>query len=130
MSNSDLAPTDIELEILKAFWRLGPLAAREVHDQIAVDLGWSLSTTRTMLERMRAKRLLERSSVHGVAVYRHSRPKVEILNGLMRRLSNILEMDRALPAAAFTGSQILDEDDLSALEALLNADAGGDDDDA
>lgn len=113
-------PTDAELEVLKCFWRDGDLSSREVHDRIGPQLDWTPSTTRTVLERMRAKSLVSRRDVHGVAVYSQTRPKVEVLTGLMRRFSALLDMDHALPAAAFTGSQLLDDADIAALEALLN----------
>ena len=87
-----------------------------------------LLMTRTMLERMRAKTLLSRRDVHGVAVYSQVRPKVEVLNLLMRRFSTLLDMDGALPAAAFSGSQLLSDSDIAELETLLNANEGGDDD--
>jgi len=114
-------PNDTELEILKRFWRDGELSAREVHDRVAPDLDWTPSTTRTVLERMRAKRLLSRREVHGVVVYAHVQPKVQILGRLMRRLSDLLELDGALPAAAFAGSQILGPEEIAELEAVLGA---------
>ena len=126
----DATPTDAELEVLKCFWRDGDLSSREVHDRIAVQTDWTPSTTRTVLERMRAKGLLSRRDVHGVAVYSQARPKVHVLNLMMRRFSALLDMDGALPAAAFSGSQLLDAAAIAELEALLNAsdpEAGDDD---
>ena len=115
------SPSDAELDVLKAFWRDGDLSAREVQDRIGGDLGWTGSTTRTVLERMRAKGLLSRRDVHGMAVYATLQPKVAVIGGLMRRLGTMLEIDGALPAAAFSGSQLLDADDIAALDAALNA---------
>jgi len=115
------SPSDAELDVLKAFWRDGDLSAREVQDRIGGDLGWTGSTTRTVLERMRAKGLLSRRDVHGMAVYATLQPKVAVIGGLMRRLGAKLEIDGALPAAAFSGSQLLDADDIAALDAALNA---------
>jgi BlaI family penicillinase repressor len=116
------APSDTELEILKRFWRAGPMSARELHELAAPELGWALSTTRTVLERMRAKGLLKRASVHGVAVYGPASGKVEVLGPLLRRLvRGVLEVDGALPASAFSGSQLLTEADLAELEQVLNA---------
>ena len=83
-------------------------------------LGWTPSTTRTVLERMRAKGMLARRDVHGIAVYSHVHPKVQVLSGLMRRLSALLEMDGSLPVAAFSGSHILDADDIAELDTFLN----------
>lgn len=116
-------PTDAELDVLKAFWRDGPLSSREVQTRIADGLAWNFSTTRTVLERMRAKGLLTRRNVHGVAVYAPAQPKVAVISGLMRRMARLLEVDGPVPAAAFSGSQLLTEDDIAALEDALAADA-------
>lgn len=116
-----VVPTDAELDVLKAFWRDGPLSSREVQVRIADGLAWSSSTTRTVLERMRAKGLLTRREVHGVAVYEPSQPKVAVIGGLMKRLGSLLEVDGPLPAAAFSGSQLLSEADIAALEEALGA---------
>ena len=113
------APSDAELSVLKCFWRDGDLSAREVQDRIGVEQGWTSSTTRTVLERMRAKTLLGRRDVHGMAVYSPTQPKVAVIGVLMRRLGALLEIDGALPAAAFSGSQILDAEDIAALETVL-----------
>ena len=121
------APSESELDILKCFWRDGDLSAREVQSRIAGDLGWSSSTTRTVLERMRAKGLLSRRDVHGMAVYSTVQPKVAVIGGLMKRLGALLDLDGPLPAAAFTGSQLLEADDITALEALLAQPTGGED---
>ena len=115
------APSESELDILKCFWRDGDLSAREVQSRIAGDLGWSSSTTRTVLERMRAKGLLSRRDVHGMAVYSTVQPKVAVIGGLMKRLGALLDIDGPLPAAAFSGSQILNADDIAELEAALAA---------
>lgn len=116
------APSDAELAVLKCFWRDGDLSAREVQDRIGVEQGWTSSTTRTVLERMRAKRLLGRRNVHGMAVYSTAQPKVAVIGVLMRRLGALLEIDGTLPVAAFSGSQILDAEDIAALEEALKQD--------
>ncbi|MHB8283646.1 MAG: BlaI/MecI/CopY family transcriptional regulator [Caulobacteraceae bacterium] len=119
-------PSDAELEVLKCFWRKGPMSARELHDLAAQDLGWALSTTRTVLERMRVKGLLKRSSVHGMAVYSSATGKAEVIGPLMRRLvRGVLEMDGVLPASTFSGSHLLDAQDLAEIEKILNASPKG-----
>lgn len=117
-------PSETELELLKLFWRAGDLSAREVQDQLPAGLDWAVSTTRTVLERMRTKGLLSRKSVHGMAVYGPARRKVEVLGAALRRvMRDVLEVEGRLPAAAFTGSQVLTREELDELVALLNADA-------
>ena len=118
-------PSETELDLLKSFWRDGDLSAREAHQRAGEALGWTASTTRTVLERMKAKGLLSRRSVHGLAVYSAAQPKVAVIGGLMRRLGSLLDHDGPLPAAAFSGSQILTPEEIEELKALLAADANG-----
>ena len=114
-------PNETELGVLKAFWRGGPLSAREVQDAIGPVLGWTSSTTRTVLERMRAKGLLTRKAVHGVAVYIPAQDKVSVIGGALNRLiRNLLEVKGELPASAFTGSELLSPEEADALRKLLN----------
>jgi len=117
-------PSDLELEVLKAFWRGGAMSAREAQGLIEPELGWSASTTRTVLERMVAKGLLVRRSVHGLAVYEARTGKVDVIGGVLNRLRGLLEIDGRLPASAFAGSQILSETEIEELEALLNTAKG------
>ena len=120
-------PSDSELEILKLFWTAGPMSAREAQDRIEPQLGWAVSTTRTVLDRMAAKGLLKRRSVHGMKVYEPARSKVETLGAVLKKLvRDVLEIDGDLPAAAFTGSQILTKEEIVELEAIINADETGD----
>lgn len=114
-------PSDTELEILKVFWRDGAASAREIQTALPEALDWTASTTRTVLERMRAKGLLVRRSVHGLAVYEAAQAKADILGGVLRRVMRLLEVEGPLPASAFAGSAILSAEELSELEALLNA---------
>lgn len=127
MSPRTPEPNDTELEILKCFWRDGRLSAREVHDRVSASQDWSPSTTRTLLERMRVKGLVSRDEVHGVVVYENAQPKMQVVGRLTRRFAALLDMDRALPAAAFTGSQLLNDADIAELEAMVNAVEDGDD---
>jgi BlaI family penicillinase repressor len=115
-------PSDTELEILKVFWRDGPLSAREIQTSLPDALDWTASTTRTVLERMRVKGLLARRSVHGLAVYEAARGKADVLGGMLRRvMRQVLEVEGPLPASAFAGSQILSAEELAELETLLNS---------
>ncbi|MDQ0462505.1 putative transcriptional regulator [Caulobacter ginsengisoli] len=117
-----MPPSDTELALLKLFWQSGPMSAREVQDALPAELDWAASTTRTVLERMRAKGLISRRSVHGMAVYAPAQDKVSVLGAALKRMMRgVLEIDAALPAAAFSGSKLLSEDELKALETLLNA---------
>ncbi|MDQ7998030.1 MAG: BlaI/MecI/CopY family transcriptional regulator [Luteibacter sp.] len=113
--------SDSELEVLKALWEKNPLSARELHDELAARTGWAVSTTRTVLERMRTKELVIRSEAHGLAVFTPAKTKVEVLgNSLSHLFRHVLEVPGSLPVSALTGSAILNADELAELDRMLN----------
>jgi predicted transcriptional regulator len=115
-------PSDAELDLLKLFWREGPLSVRDVHDRIGPQLGWAPSTTRTVLERMSGKGLIERRDVQGLAVYAATEAKVDVLGRALRKFARqVMEIDGPLNAAAFTGSQLLSPAELADLQDVLDA---------
>jgi len=115
-------PSDAELALMKLFWRHGPMSAREAQAHAGPELGWAVSTTRTTLERMRTKGLLERRSVHGVAVYAAARRKIDVVGALLRRMRAALDIQGRLPASAFAGSELLSPEEVDELQAMLDAD--------
>jgi predicted transcriptional regulator len=116
-------PSDAEMEVLKALWAHGDASAREVHERLPEELGWAYSTTRTVLERMRAKGLVTRRSVHGLAVFAPADEKVGLLARMIRDFSRrVLGVDGPLPVSAFTGSSLLTDAEIAELEARLQED--------
>ena len=115
-------PSEAEMAVLKAFWRTGPMSSREAQAALEGELDWAASTVRTVLERMRAKGLLHRRAIHGVAVYSQASDKVSVLGGALNRLvRSVLEVRGELPASAFAGSEILTPQELEELHRLVNA---------
>jgi len=115
--------TKTELTVLKQLWPAGRLSAREAHDALSAETGWSYSTTRTVLTRMEEKGLIKRSEVHGVAVYAPALTRVQVLGAMARELTRqVLDIKGALPASMFADSPHLSEEDLAELDAILNAD--------
>ena len=109
---------------MKLFWRDGSLSARAVHDRIGPQLGWAPSTTRTVLERMCGKGLLDRRDVEGLAVFSAARGKVDVLGRALHKFAReVLEIDGPLSAQAFTGSQLLSADEIAELQAMLDSEA-------
>jgi len=122
-------PTTSELSLLKALWRQQPLSAREIHDQIVDDMGWSYSSTRKTLERMLEKGMIRQQILHGMQVYQAAVDKVDTLAAFANDFSRrVMEIDTPLPVAMFTGSKLVDDAELAQLEQLLNdwpTEAGG-----
>lgn len=113
-------PSNAEFELLKCLWRLKTCSARELHDCAAPRLGWSYSSTRKTLERMREKGLVGDRDQHGILVYRAKVGKVAMLAVLADDFGRrVLEMDGPLPVQAFADARLLSEKELAELSALL-----------
>ena len=113
-------PSITELTLLKALWRQQPLSAREIHEHVADELGWSYSSTRKTLERMLEKSMVSQHVRHGVQVYEAVLEKVDTLAVFARDFGKrVMEIDTPLPVTMFTGSKLVDEHELAQLEQLL-----------
>ena len=55
-----------EYDILRILWKHERLSVREVHDQLVDTYNWAYTTTKTMMDRMVKKELLNREDFHGV----------------------------------------------------------------
>ena len=114
-------PSISELTLLKSLWRQQPLSAREIHEQVADELGWSYSSTRKTLERMLDKGSVRQATLHGVQVYEAAVDKVDTLAAFAHDFGKrVMELDTPLPVAMFTGSKLVDDAELAQLEQLLN----------
>lgn len=123
-------PSQSELAILKALWSSGRLSAREIHEAIAPELGWSYSSTRKTLDRMVEKGMLTTQDVHGIRVYGAKATKLATIAAMTRDFAaRVLEINGALPVTAFTDSRLLSEAELEELQALLDEADEGDDGD-
>ena len=112
--------TDSELEVMKTLWRAGPQSAREVHDALAERVGWAYTTTRTTLDRMVDKGHVERSSHHGLYVYRPELTRPVGLAGLVRRLAGrVLEVEPSRVVSLFGEGLELGAEEVAELEALV-----------
>ena len=113
-------PSMSELTLLKALWRQQPLSAREIHEEVVAEMGWSYSSTRKTLERMLEKRMVSQQVRHGVQVYEAALEKVDTLAAFAHDFGKrIMEIDTPLPVNMFTGSKLVDEAELAQLEQLL-----------
>ena len=113
-------PSVTELSLLKCLWKEHPLSAREIHERVEAELKWSYSSTRKTLDRMLEKQMVEQQVLHGVNVYSAALEKVATLAAFAHDFGQrIMEMDAPLPVNMFTGSKLVDSQELAALEQLL-----------
>ncbi|WP_444931732.1 BlaI/MecI/CopY family transcriptional regulator [Microbulbifer sp. SSSA002] len=118
----EVKPSPSELALLKALWKQEPLSARELHDRVGPGLGWSYSSTRKTLDRMRDKSLVAQSEIHGIHVYSPVIDKVETLASYAKDFAErVLELDGPLPVAMFASSKLMNDADIEELQAVLDA---------
>ncbi|WP_374585509.1 BlaI/MecI/CopY family transcriptional regulator [Pseudoduganella sp.] len=114
-------PSTPELCVLKALWRQAPLSAREIHDAVEEELGWSFSSTRKTVERMMEKQMVAQHVRHGVQVYEALLDKVETLAAYAHDFgTRIMELETPLPVNMFAGSKLVDASELAQLEQKLS----------
>jgi BlaI family transcriptional regulator, penicillinase repressor len=87
---ASLQPTDVELQILRILWELGPSPVREVHRRLEAEKGTNYSTTVKMLSVMRDKGLVKRNENVTPHVYRagitQERAQKRMLNDLIQKV--------------------------------------------
>ncbi|HWW70201.1 MAG TPA: BlaI/MecI/CopY family transcriptional regulator [Duganella sp.] len=121
MSGNTPIPSVSELALLKALWKRQPLSAREIHHAADDELAWSFSSTRKTLDRMLEKQMVGLGTVHGINVYSARLEKVGTLAAFAHDFGRrVMEMDAPLPIAMFTGSKLVDLQELARLEQMLH----------
>lgn len=111
--------TKSELAVLQMLWKQQPLSVRELHDLLASD--WAYNTTKTVMDRMVRKGLLEREQSHGVYVYRASITRTQGLAGWVSFFAKrVLELDNQKVVNMFADSDLYSESELNELQRLLS----------
>lgn len=109
-----------EYDILNSLWKRGQQTVREVHDQLQSTRGWAYTTTKTTMDRMAAKGLLERVEFHGIFLYR---PLISRPVGLARLVQffadRVLETDSAAVVSLFARSGSISAEEMRELEKIL-----------
>jgi BlaI family transcriptional regulator, penicillinase repressor len=67
---SSLQPTEVEMQILRILWELGPSPVREIHKRLEAAKGTNYSTTVKMLSVMLQKNLVKRDEEAQPHIYR------------------------------------------------------------
>lgn len=108
-----------EYQIMKVLWKKGELSIREVHECLRND--WAISTSKTVIERLHKKGLLQRRNSHGINVYASaiSRPA-----GLARWIGfiadHVLEMDPQIVVSMFHKNEKITDEELGELTQLVD----------
>ncbi|CAM4198492.1 BlaI/MecI/CopY family transcriptional regulator [Pseudoalteromonas byunsanensis] len=117
-----MKPNSTELEILKLLWRSQPRTAKEIHEVIESKFHWSYSSTRKTLERMGEKGLLLVGEQGNRKSYQAKVDKVATLALYAQEFAkNVFELDGPLPVTLFADSRLIEKEELSELEDLLES---------
>src|SRR5437660_1297927 len=81
-------PTEVELQILRILWELGPSPVREIHKRLEADKGTNYSTTVKMLAVMLDKGLVKRDEQAQPHIYRFG---ISRANAGKRMLNELIE---------------------------------------
>lgn len=110
-----------EYDILRILWKKGQKSAREIHEYLLNTHGWALTTTRTVIDRMVKKKLLEKQNNHGIFIFK---PLISRPTGLAKIVQfiadRVLETDTNTVVSMFSNATGITEKELDELRKILN----------
>ena len=110
-----------EYDILRILWKKGQKSAREIHEYLLATHGWALTTTRTVIDRMVKKKLLEKQNNHGIFIFK---PLISRPTGLAKIVKffaeRVLETDTNSVVSMFSNNTGITEKELDELRNILN----------
>ncbi len=114
--------TESEWAVIKAVWSLEPCPAPTVQEYLAGQRDWSVSTVRTVMERMAAKGLLTSEKLRNLTLYRSAVSRQQAQLGELRyALKNAFDGALTPMVQCLLESERLDASQLDQLEALIAA---------
>ena len=114
--------TETEWAVIKAVWQLEPCPAPTVQEHLAGQRDWSVSTVRTVMERMAVKGLLTSEKLRNLTLYRSAVSRQQAQLGELRyALKNAFDGALTPMVQCLLESERLDSGQLDQLEALIAA---------
>ena len=114
-------PTEVELQMLRILWELGPSPVREIHARLNADKGTNYSTTVKMLSVMLEKGLVKRDEKASPHIYRpalsRDRAGKRMLRDLIEKVYDGAAMSLVLQALS---SATATKDELDEARRLLD----------
>lgn len=109
-----------EYEILKVLWKHENSSVREVHDQVKSSTAWAYTTTKTHMDRMIKRGLLQRSERNNVFVYQSLVSKPEGIAKMVQYFADrVLEVNYSSLISMFSMSEALSEEEIKKLNSIL-----------
>lgn len=114
-------PTELELEILKVMWRIGPATVRQVRDELAAVRDLAYTSVMTMMTIMAGKGYVQRSKSGRSYVYQASYQKQRTSRSMLQDI-----VDRVFGGSTTAVMQHLletsdiDDEELKQIRSLIN----------
>ena len=120
MRQPDQNLTPAEWNLMECLWEKSPRTGREAAEYLEHSVGWSRSTTLTMLRRMTEKGILACEQRDGVKVYS---PRLQREDAVQREtgsfLNRVYKGSVSMMVSAITQKQKLSGEEIEALYAIL-----------
>ena len=114
-------PTEVELQILRVLWDLGPSPVREIHQRLEAEKGTNYSTTVKMLSVMLRKDLVSRTEEQRPHIYKACVSRRHTGKRMVRSLiDKVFEGSSASLAMQALSSRKPSADEISEVRRLLD----------
>lgn len=110
--------SELEWEVMKPLWEVGPMAARDIYQAVPEQQGWAYKTLKTMLARLVKKGALEYDQIGNSYLYRPAFTRDEMTRATMGSFVDRV-FDGALKPFLAYFAETVDEDELKVLRAEL-----------
>lgn len=118
--DKELQLTEPEWHMMECLWETAPRTGRECVEYMSNSVGWSRSTTLTMLRRMTEKDLIE--CIHDADVLRYA-PRIRREDAVIRETEHFLDRvyqgSVSMLMSAITRKQQLSKEEIDELYAIL-----------
>lgn len=127
MEKENVNLTSAEWHLMECLWEKSPRIGREVVEHLKESVGWSRSTTLTLLRRMTEKELIRCEEIDGINAYS---PLVDreasVVNETENFLNRVYKGSVSMLMSAITKKQDLSKEEIDELYAILKEAEGGD----
>lgn len=115
-------PTDLELELLKVVWARGQATVREVFQDLSQQRKIAYTTVLTMMGILEHKGHLKKTAGERAYIYRPTRPKDQVVEGMVEEFVNRVFSGSAKPLLVhLVEDPSIPTEDLAEIEKLLRA---------
>jgi BlaI family penicillinase repressor len=120
MTEQNISLTNAEWNIMECLWDHAPRTGRETIEYLKKHVGWTRSTTLTMLRRMTEKDLIRCEEENGVRVYYpYCKREDAVLKETEDFLNRVYKGSISQLMSAVTSKQELSEEEISRLYDIL-----------